>query len=120
MQLQRSHPVLAVHDLAAAAAWCAAVLGTTNRDVDSGNWVFCSSGDVQLMLGRCPDAPVAADIGDHSYLAYFTVDDVEAFHARALEAGAHVSKPPTAEPWGMREMAIASPEGHRFMLAQPM
>ncbi len=48
----------------------------------------------------------------------FTVEDVDAFHARALRHGADVVKPPTDEPWGRREMALRSPDGHRFMLGQ--
>ena len=115
--LLRSHPVLAVHDLDRSAAWYEAVLGCTRRDVDPGHWVFCRSGDVDLMLGRCPDAAPASAIGDHSYVAYIEVDDVDAVHARAVGAGADVLKPPTDEAWGRRELALRSPDGHRFMLA---
>jgi len=45
--------------------------------------------------------------------------DVEAFHDRAVNAGAEILKPPTDEPWGMREFGVRSPDGHRFMLGQP-
>lgn len=57
------------------------------------------------MLGRCPDALPASQIGDHSYVAYLRVDDVDAFHQRALDAGADVLKSPTDEPWGRRELS---------------
>jgi predicted enzyme related to lactoylglutathione lyase len=117
MRIDRSHPVLAVHDLDRSAAWYEAVFGCTRTDVDPGNWVFCRSGDVQFMLGRCPDALEASAIGDHNYLAYLEVDDVDAVHARAIELGADVLKPPTDEPWGRRELALRSPDGHRFMVA---
>jgi uncharacterized glyoxalase superfamily protein PhnB len=70
------------------------------------------------MLGRCPDAMPASDLGDHSYVAYLRVDDVEAFHDRAVEAGAQITKPLTEEPWGMREFALRSVDGHRFTLGQ--
>ena len=83
--LFRSHPVLAVHDLDRSAAWTSRP-GCTRRDVDPGNWVFCRSGDVDLMLGRCPDAAPASAIGDHSYVACIEVDDVDAVHARAVGA----------------------------------
>jgi uncharacterized glyoxalase superfamily protein PhnB len=56
--------------------------------------------------------------GDHSYVAYLRVDDVDGFHARAVAAGAEVLKAPTDEPWGMREIGVRSPDGHRFMLGQ--
>lgn len=118
MRVLSSHPVLAVHDLAGEASWYADVLGSTNREVDPGNWVFCSVGEVEIMLGRCPEAQSARDIGDHSYVAYLRVEGVDAFHARAVAAGAQIRKPPTDEPWGMREMALETPGGHRFMLGQ--
>ena len=72
------------------------------------------------MLGRCPDAMPASELGDHSYVAYLRVDDVDAFHRRAVAAGAEISKPPTNEPWGMREFGLHSPDGHRFMLGQSL
>ena len=119
MRLTRSHPVLAVHDLERSAAWYEDVLGCEVRDPDPGNWRFCRAGDVIFMLGRCPDDPPASELGAHSYVAYLHVEDVDAFHARAVAANAEVLKPPTDEPWGMRELALRSPDGHRFMLGQP-
>ena len=29
-------------------------------------------------------------------------------------------KPPTDEPWGMRELGLRSPDGHRFMTTEPV
>jgi uncharacterized glyoxalase superfamily protein PhnB len=43
---------------------------------------------------------------------------VDEFHARAVAEGAEVLKRPTDDPRGRREMALRSPDGHRFMLAQ--
>jgi uncharacterized glyoxalase superfamily protein PhnB len=120
MRVLDANPVLAVHDLEALAGWFVDVLGCERRDPDPGNWVFCTAGEVTFMLGRCPGVPLAADIGDHSYLAYLRVEDVDAFYQRAVGHGAIILKPPRDEPWGMREMAVRSPEGHRFMLGQPL
>ncbi len=72
------------------------------------------------MLGRCPDVPTAGQLGDHSYVAYLEVDDVDAFFRRAVAAGAEVLKAPQDEPWGKREVALRSPDGHRFMLGEPI
>ena len=113
-----SNPVLSVHDLERSAAWYREVLGCRTREADPGNWVFCRSGEVDIMLGRCPDDVPATELGSHSYVAYLRVDDVDAFHDAAVRAGADVVKPPTDEPWGMRECALRSPDGHRFMLGQ--
>ena len=120
VRISGSHPVLAVHDLDRSAAWYREVLGRDVEDPDPGNWRFCRAGDVIFMLGRCPDVPPASELGDHSYVAYLQVDDVDGFYAHAAEAGAEVLKVPTDEPWGMRELGLRSPDGHRFMLGQPL
>lgn len=119
MELLRSDPVLAVADLDRSAAWFVDVLGCGRREPVPGNWVFCAAGNVTFMLGRCPDAIPASELGDHSYVAYLTVDAVDEYYARALAANAEVLKPPTDEPWGRREMALRTPDGHRFMLGEP-
>jgi uncharacterized glyoxalase superfamily protein PhnB len=118
VRISRSNPVLAVHDLERSSAWYRDVLGCDVDEVEPGNWTFCRCGEVTFMLGRCPDDPPASDIGVHAYVAYLHVDDVDAFHARALEAGAEVDGPPTDKPWGMRELALSTPDGHSFMLGQ--
>ena len=116
-EILQARPVLAVHDLERSGAWYEAVLGCRLDHVDPGNWVFAVAGGTTFHLGRCPDAPPAGDIGDHSYVAYLIVDDVDAFHRRAELHGAEVTKPPTDEPWGRRELALRTPDGHRLMLA---
>jgi uncharacterized glyoxalase superfamily protein PhnB len=113
-----SDPVLAVHDLAVSTQWYARVLGCMVSEPDPGNWAFCKTGAVTFMLGRCPDVVPAAELGDHSYVAYLAVVDVDAFYTRALAEGAEILKAPTNEPWGRREMGLRSPDGHRFMLGE--
>jgi uncharacterized glyoxalase superfamily protein PhnB len=115
-----SWPVLAVHDLERSADWYCRVLGCTRQDAVPGDWVFCSAGPVTFMPGRCRDVPPASSLGDHSYVAYLTVDAVDDFYVRAEAEGAEVLKPPTDEPWGRREMGLRSPDGHRFMLGQAL
>ena len=116
VEITGSDPVLAVHDLDRSAGWLTRVLGCERSDPDPGNWVFCTTGAVTFMLGRCPGVAPASSLGDHSYVAYLTVDSVDEFHARAVAEQAEVLKPPTDEPWGRREMGLRSPDGHRFML----
>ena len=52
------------------------------------------------MLGRCPDALQATDLGDDNYFAYLTVDRQDDYHARAIAEEAEILKPPTNEPVG--------------------
>ena len=81
MRIVSSDPVLAVHDLDRTSAWFTRVLGCERRDTDPGNWTFCSAGAVTFMLGRCPDVVPASELGDHSYVAYLTVENVDDYHA---------------------------------------
>jgi uncharacterized glyoxalase superfamily protein PhnB len=120
VRITGSDPVLAVHDLEVSGTWYRDVLGCELDDVEPGNWRLCRAGTVTFMLGRCPNVPAARELGDHSYVAYLRVDDVEAFYRRAVAAGAEVLHAPHDEPCGMRELALRSPDGHRFMLGQSL
>lgn len=117
--IRRADPVLAVHDLEVSARWYESVLGCERVDAVPGLWVFCRAAGTTFRLGLCPDVPPARELGDHSFVAYLHVDDVDAAYERAVAAGADVISPPADEPWGMREMALRSPDGHRFRLGQP-
>jgi predicted enzyme related to lactoylglutathione lyase len=112
--------VLAVRDLAGATAYFVEVLGFSTEWDDGGNWQAVVRGTVRLMLGRCPDAPPAAELGDHSYFGFFVSDDVDALHAEFHAKGAIILSGPTDKPWGWREMAVATAEGHRMMFAQSL
>jgi uncharacterized glyoxalase superfamily protein PhnB len=42
------------------------------------------------------------------------VDDVDALRARYAAAGVDIRQEPTTFPWGVREMNVADPDGHRI------
>ena len=69
VRILSSDPVRAVHDLDLAADWFTPVLGCQKSERDPGKWTFCSAGIATFMLGRCPDALPATDLGDHNYIA---------------------------------------------------
>jgi uncharacterized glyoxalase superfamily protein PhnB len=48
------------------------------------------------------------------------VDNVDALPARLIRAGAMIRKTPVDEPWGLRKMAVQTPDGHRFMVVQAL
>jgi uncharacterized glyoxalase superfamily protein PhnB len=110
--------VLAVHDLAGSVAYFSDVLGFTKDWQDEDRWQALVRDEVRLMLGRCPDALPPAELGDHSYFAFITTDNVDYLHQVFAEKGAIIRSPPQDKTWGWREMAIATPEGHRMMFAQ--
>lgn len=112
--------VLAVPDLEKAVAYFQSALGFETEWADGGCWHTLARGDARVMLGHCPDAMPPAQLGDHSYFAYLHVDDVDALHAEFVRRGAIIRLPPADKPWGKREMAVATPDGHRLMVGQSL
>jgi len=110
--------VLAVQDLRGSAAYFVDVLGFTLEWQDGDNWHALIRGHVRVHLGRCPDALPVAELGDHNYFGFFATDDVDGLHAEFVARGAIILSGPADKPWGWREMAVATPEGHRMMFAQ--
>ncbi len=110
--------VLAVPDLPTTATYFETALGFREDWRDGDNWRTLSRGGVRVMMGHCPDAMRPGDTGDHSYFAYLHTDDIDALHAELSARGAIILRPPAHKPWGMREMAVATPDGHRLMVGQ--
>ena len=52
--------------------------------------------------------------------AIFYVDDVDALHARALEAGLTPEFEPRDAPWRERYFHIRDPDGHEISFAKPL
>ncbi len=115
----RAHAyVLAVHDLAGEAAYFVEVLGFSVEWEDEDRWQAVVRGGVRVMLGRCPAALPASQLGDHSYFGFFATGDVDRLHEEIAARGALILAAPEDRPWGWREMPVATPEGHRMMFAQ--
>lgn len=110
--------VLAVQDIDATARYFADVLGFTLEWPDASDWRLVRRDNVRVMLGKCPDATPAAETGPHSWFAYLDVDDVEKLHSEFLASGALILQPPLDRPYGMRELVIATPDGHRIVFGQ--
>ena len=115
MTLTATRFILAVKNLRTATDYYVDVLGF-QRDFgdESDGWSWLSRDHFRVGLGECADAMPATDIGDHSYIAYVTTDDVDALYRELLERGAKIKAPPMDKPWGMREFALLTPEGHRM------
>ncbi len=111
--------MLAVPDADASSSFYRDVLGF--REVFAGDgWRFVRRENCTIMLGACPDAIPASELGDHSYFAYLVVDDADAYWRRARDKGVEVVATIADRPWGMREFGIRTPDGHRIMIAHDM
>jgi uncharacterized glyoxalase superfamily protein PhnB len=118
-QIHGIQPVLPVADVAAATDWFCRVLGFS----------------IDFSIGE-PASYARVKLGDHSWGAPIYIHltqtgdavqpcgatrlhvghDIDGLHAHALREGAQVLLPPTDQPWGLREIEIAAPGGHRLVL----
>lgn len=120
MAILQNHYVLAVHDVRKSAEFYVRALGFEVFAEPPG-WIFVRKDRCTIMLGECPDDLHPSQLGCHSYFAYLLVDDLDACHAKIRTSGlaARLGEI-TAQPWGMRELALTTPDGHRIMLGQPI
>ena len=113
--------MLAVRDLAVSTRFYMDVLGF-QRDFGDGSdgWSFLSRDGFRVMLGECRDATPAGELGDHSWFVYLTVEDVDGLYADVSRGGAEILSQPTTKPWGLREFALRTPDGHRIVCGEPV
>jgi uncharacterized glyoxalase superfamily protein PhnB len=118
-QIVRTSFVLSVPDVERAAKYWCDVLGFS-LEATHGGWRFVTRDICRVMLGENPGAVAASDLGDHSYFAYIQVTDLDAYFAELTARNAAILSPPADKPWGMREMVVRTPEGHRVMFGQSL
>ena len=117
MKILQNYYVLAVHDVRESARFYVEKLGFQIVD-DPPGWIFVSRDNCMIMLGECPDDMHPSELGCHNYFAYLLLDDVDAFHAELLARQVEPLSAPEDKPWGMRELAIRTPDGHRITCGQ--
>ncbi len=111
--------VLAVKDLEASTRFYQDKLGFT-EDLRVDGWAFLSRGACKLRLGHCPDAVPMADAPDHSWFAYLHVRDAAAMSAEVVANGVEIWHPLADKPWGVREFAVVTPDGHRIVFGESL
>jgi uncharacterized glyoxalase superfamily protein PhnB len=55
-----------------------------------------------------------------TFVAHLMFDDVDALYRDVVARDAIVQAAPTDKPWGLREFALATPDGHRITCGQPI
>jgi len=111
----QNHYVLAVADVRVSARFFVDALGFQVVQEPPG-WIFVARDNCMIMMGECPDAIPPSQTGDHSYFAYLRVDDADAYLAQIQAAGFRPTQPIQSKPWGMREFAMTTPDGHRLTI----
>lgn len=118
-QILTSTFVLAVRDLAASKKFYLEKLGFT-EDFNVEGWAFLSRGACRLRLGHCPDAVPMSKNQDHSWFAYLHVLDAADLYAETVRKGVDIWHPLADKPWGMREFAVVTPDGHRIVFGEQL
>jgi catechol 2,3-dioxygenase-like lactoylglutathione lyase family enzyme len=106
--------VLAVRDLAASKRFYVENLGFA-EDFRVDGWAFLSRGGCKLRLGHCPDATPMSQAQDHSWFAYLHVRYASGLYREYIGQGVEIWHALADKPWGMREFAVVTPDGHRIV-----
>lgn len=102
-------PILSVRNVPASIAHYVGVLGFEKAwDWGEPPTFACVTRD-DVCLFFCEDAQGQPG----TWLSVF-VEDVDALHEEYVASGANVRQPPTNFSWGMREMNVEDPDGHRL------
>ena len=111
--------VLAVQDLETSKEFYLDKLGFT-EDFCVEGWAFLSRGACHLRLGHCPEAVPMSKNQDHSWFAYLHVSDAAGFYEEIVRGGVEIWHPLADKPWGMKEFAIVTPDGHRIVFGEKL
>jgi len=109
--------VLAVQDLTASKNFYVDKLGFV-EDFHVEGWSFLSRGACRLRIGHCPDATPMSKTQDHSWFAYLHVSDAGDLYREFTGNGVEIWHKLADKPWGMREFAIVTPDGHRMVFGE--
>lgn len=114
-RLESTRHILAVRNLRMSTDFYVNALGF-QRDFgdESDGWSWLYRDNFRVGLGECTDAVPTDQLGDHSYVAYVNVDDVDGLYHEFISRGATIQDPPQTKLWGMREFALKTPDGHRM------
>ena len=111
--------VLAVRNLTVTRSFFRDKLGM-EIEFEVPGWAFMARGAWRVMLGECVDAMAASETGDHSYVTYVTVEEIDALYREYSAQLVPMIQEVSDKPWGMREFGISTPDGHRIMFGQSM
>jgi catechol 2,3-dioxygenase-like lactoylglutathione lyase family enzyme len=106
------NPILNVSDLQASFAWFERLGWQKMWDHgDPPTFGAVRSGDVEVFLCQnCQGAGAA-------WMSIW-VEDVDAVYQHCLAEGLTVTRPPTDEPWNVREMHVVHPDGHTLRISR--
>jgi catechol 2,3-dioxygenase-like lactoylglutathione lyase family enzyme len=111
--------VLAVPDINRSAQYFHLVLGFHIRWAEATDWRLVERDGVRIMLGQCPTDMVPSALGSHNFFGYLDVNDLDGLCAEFVARGAVCSVPKDTH-YGMREIVVTTPDGHRLVCGQTL
>ena len=121
-KITASAPVLLVSDVVASAKYFSDVAGF-NHEGFHGNppsFCICRRDRHYLMLAQTDASKIMPfwKIREHTWNAYFWVDDADRLFAEMKSKGAKIDYGPCTQPYGVREFGIQDPDGHDIGFGQ--
>lgn len=125
--VQRLIPMLVYADAPAAIDFLCAAFGFEERnryEMPDGRIGHAELGlgtDVVMLASEYPEFGLASPrkLPALNAQVFCWVDDIDAHHARAREAGAIIATAPEPQGYGARTYRALDPEGHRWLFAMP-
>jgi catechol 2,3-dioxygenase-like lactoylglutathione lyase family enzyme len=77
------------------------------------SFAVIQQGDAQLHLSVQPGKAGSTH-------AHIMVDDLDGIHDALRQGGIPIRQPPTVQPWGLRDLVVADPDGNSFEIAEPV
>ena len=118
-QITSSTFVLAVTDLDRSKRFYVEQLGF-QEDLSVEGWSFLSRGACKLRIGHCPGIRPMSACEDHSWFAYLHVEGTREMFADFVAKKVPIWHPLEDKPWGMREFAVVTPDGHRIVFGEEL
>ena len=122
MEVLSSRVLLAPQDLEGSVRWYVETLGlriAREFGVDgrrTGVVLFLGGGFLELSGAATPTG--ATDASATPVALWLQVPDVDEEHDRLRQAGVAVAGAPRTMPWGLRELWLRDPDGHRIVLVE--
>jgi catechol 2,3-dioxygenase-like lactoylglutathione lyase family enzyme len=128
MRVEGVTPILNVSNIEASLEWFGSLGWETSWANSEGSeiagFAAITSGRAEIFLCRdgqgSRGGPSPRHAGDDDtggvWMTWWVAStaEVDAMHALAAELGCEISRPPTDEPWHVREFHLRHPDGHTF------
>lgn len=115
MHVLSSRVLVRPHELDRSLAFYGATLGlAVYREFGEGD----QRGVVYFLGGGFLEVSGRPSASGSTVELWLQVDDVDAVQRELEQAGADIVRPPADEPWGLREMWIADPDGLRIVVVE--